>query len=111
MKEIIKQYLDERAKQDELFASSYAKENKSLEECIKYIENRAKELAKGAHCVAVKDAEVFGWAVHYYDEDDIVIEPKREPCSVSTSAPTPTPVKKKKSKKQNDAQLSFLDEL
>lgn len=108
MKEILRQYLDERAKQDEQFAVTYAKENKNLDECVKYIEQEArKKLAKGSQCVAVKDDEVFGWAIHYYDEDDIVVEPKREQCSVSTSAPMPTP--KKESKKQNDAQLTLFD--
>lgn len=32
-KEAIKTYLDERARTDELFAKSYAKENKNLDEC------------------------------------------------------------------------------
>jgi hypothetical protein len=33
-KQTIKAYLDERAKTDELFAVSYAKENKNLDDCI-----------------------------------------------------------------------------
>lgn len=32
-KQAIKAYLDERAKTDELFAVSYAKENKNLDDC------------------------------------------------------------------------------
>lgn len=37
MKQIIKAYLDDRATNDELFAVAYAKEKKSLDECIAYI--------------------------------------------------------------------------
>lgn len=36
-KEAIKSYLDKRARTDELFAKSYAKENKNLDECCSYI--------------------------------------------------------------------------
>jgi len=36
-KQTIKAYLDKRASEDELFANSYAKENKNIDECINYI--------------------------------------------------------------------------
>lgn len=42
-KQTIKAYLDERAKTDELFAASYAKENKSLDGCIEYILSEVKK--------------------------------------------------------------------
>lgn len=66
-KETIKTYLDKCAAEDELFAETYKKENKSLDECCNYIMQCAKE--GGAQ--GYTDPEVFGWAVHYYDEDDI----------------------------------------
>lgn len=66
-KNAIKAYLDKRADEDELFAVTYKKENKNLEECFNYVMERAQ---KGG-CQAYADEEVFGWAVHYYDEDDI----------------------------------------
>ena len=50
---------------------SLNKENKSLEECGQYILQEARK--KGSH-VAMTDKEVFGLAVHYYDEDDITIK-------------------------------------
>ena len=67
----IKSYLDERAKADELFAKAYNKENKSIDECCSYILGEAK---KRGNAVAIFDAEVFGMAVHYYDEDNIKVE-------------------------------------
>lgn len=69
-KEAIKSYLDERARTDELFAKSYAKENKNLDECCSYIMGEAR---KRGNAVAMSDTEVFGLAVHYYDEDGIKV--------------------------------------
>jgi hypothetical protein len=69
-KEAIKSYLDERAGTDELFAKSYAKENKNQDECCSYIMGEAR---KRGNAVAMSDTEVFGLAVHYYDEDDIKV--------------------------------------
>lgn len=69
-KETIKHYLDRRAEQDELFAQTYAKEGKTLEECCNYIIGEAR---KRGNAVAMTDEEVFGLAVHYYDEDDIKV--------------------------------------
>lgn len=66
-KETIKNYLDKRASEDELFAVTYQKENKNLDECCNYVMKCAKDGA----CNGYSDEEVFGWAVHYYDEDDI----------------------------------------
>lgn len=68
----IKNYLDERAKNDELFAKAYAKPNKSIDECYKYILGEARK--KGT-AVGMSHEEVYGLAVHYYDEDDIKINP------------------------------------
>ena len=78
IKETIKAYLDKRAEEDELFAQSYAKENKSIDECIKYILGEAYKLGNSSF---VSDEEVYGWAVHYYDEDDVVIN--KIPTSVN----------------------------
>ena len=66
-KETIKAYLEKRASEDELFAVTYKKENKNLDECCNYVMKCAKDGACGGYA----DEEVFGWAVHYYDEDDI----------------------------------------
>ena len=64
-KQIIQSYLEERAKNDPLFASVYAKPNKNINECFDYILSEAK---KRGNAVCMSDDEVFGLAVHYYDE-------------------------------------------
>lgn len=66
----IGEYLAKRAETDPSVARSLAKENKSLAECYVYVRNQAKKQAING-CACVDDETVFGWAVHYYDEDDI----------------------------------------
>lgn len=81
-KEAIKNYLDERARTDELFAKAYAKEGKSIDECFSYILGEARK--KGTQ-VCMSDEEVFGLAVHYYDEDNIKVSHVREGARVATT--------------------------
>lgn len=84
-KQAIKAYLDKRAEEDSLFAPKYANEKKSIDECCSYIMGEAR---KRGNAVAISDEEVYGMAVHYYDEDDIKINrlPAGEKTSVSSSA-------------------------
>lgn len=72
-KDRIKDYLDERARQDELFAKSYAKTNKNIDECYEYIVGEARKQCKDSDSVCISDDVVYGWAVHYYDEDNIKV--------------------------------------
>lgn len=69
----IKEYLDARAKEDVKFAEKYSNEKKSIEECCRFILGEMKKKAKSGMYGAT-DAEVFGLAVHYYDEEDIKVE-------------------------------------
>ena len=63
----IKAYLDKRASEDSQFAESYAKEGKSVEECCNYILNQVQK----SGCNGFADDEIYGMAVHYYDEDNL----------------------------------------
>lgn len=69
----IKEYLDARAKEDVKFAEKYSNEKKSIEECCRFILSEMRKKAKSGMYGAT-DAEVFGLAVHYYDEEDIKVE-------------------------------------
>lgn len=82
VKVAIKGYLDERARTDELFARCYAKEGKSLDECVAFIVGEAR---KRGSAVCMTDAEVFGLAVHYYDEDGIVVAEVPDVCCGSVA--------------------------
>lgn len=83
----IKSYLDKRAEEDQVFAQTYAKPNKSIKECCKYICGIVEKQRKNNEkCVACSDEEVFGLAVHYYDEDEIVVEaPKTQIKAISST--------------------------
>lgn len=90
--EILKAYLDERAKTDELFAKTYAKENKAFERCWQYVFQEAAKYAvncPGGKAAAIMSEDVFAWAVHYYDEDGLDIDKPK---------PTPQPVAKTETK-------------
>jgi len=66
-KKTIKAYLEQRASKDELFAVSYRKAHKNIDDCITYILNAVQK----SQCNGFTDDEIYSMAVHYYDEDDI----------------------------------------
>ena len=66
-KSTIQNYLNKRAEEDELFAATLKKENKNIDECINYIFQQVQKSGLNGF----DDDEIFGMAVHYYDEDDI----------------------------------------
>jgi hypothetical protein len=82
-KEIIKAHLDKMAQQDFAFAERYKLESKNLNSCCDYIRTQAKKHAK-AGCAAIEDAVVYGWAVHYYMEDSVIIDTNAK-AKVTTS--------------------------
>lgn len=68
-KNIIKEYLDERSENDELFALKYASEKKNIDDCVTYILNTVQK----SGCNGFADDEIFSMAVHYYDEENIEV--------------------------------------
>lgn len=61
----IKDYLDDRATNDPLFRPVYEQEGKSIKECAKFIYGLVKESGR----TGFNDEEIYGMAVHYYQED------------------------------------------
>ena len=76
-KSVIQCYLENRASYDELFAESFRKENKNIDECVTYI---LSEVQKSG-CSGFSDDEIYSMAVHYYDEDNIEVG-KPNSCKV-----------------------------
>lgn len=111
MEQAIKIYLDKRAKEDSLFAEVYKKANKSIKGCCKYIYSKARELAKGGNAVGVDESTVYGWAVHYYDEDDIKVDKVKERVEVVAPAAVQEPVKEEKPVKQKPTRKKTKQEL
>ena len=65
----IRTYLDNMAKSDALFAIKYANPSKSLSECITYIICQVQK----SGCNGFEDDEIFGMAVHYWEENEIEV--------------------------------------
>ena len=68
-KTAIQNYLEYRAATDELFAPLFANPNKSIDECCKYIICEVHKSGMNGF----DDDEIFGMAVHYYDENEIEV--------------------------------------
>lgn len=66
-KHTIQDYLEKRAKTDQLFDKSFSKPNKNIDGCITYILNEVQR----SGCNGFEDSEIFGMAVHYYDKDNL----------------------------------------
>lgn len=88
--QVIQTYLAKRAAEDELFAVKYKDESKSVAKCCAYIKEQARKQAQNG-CAIIEDAQVFGWAVHYYDEsmptdgkaDAAVVDANQGDCVVA----------------------------
>ncbi len=65
----IRTYLDKMAESDALFAVKYANPSKSLSECITYIICQVQK----SGCNGFEDDEIFGMAVHYWEESEIEV--------------------------------------
>ena len=62
-------YLEQRAAEDALFAKNYRNPAKNMDDCITYILN----YVKNSGCNGFTDGEIYGQAVHYYDENEIEV--------------------------------------
>lgn len=73
---VIKEYLDNYAAADEQFAAKYA--DKNIEDCIQFILGTVKESGVSGFT----DDEVYGMALHYYDEENIEIKERFDKATV-----------------------------
>jgi hypothetical protein len=62
-------YLNDNA--SEVLAAKINAGKKTLAGAVNYATEEARALAKGSGCVCVDDATVFGWVIHYFEEDSI----------------------------------------
>lgn len=68
-KQTIKAFLDSKAASDKLFAESYNKSHKNLDDCITYLLN----WVQASGCAGFSDMEIYGQCIHFYEEDGIDI--------------------------------------
>lgn len=81
----IKEHLDSVAAGDPVFAEKYGSKSKSLDQCCDFICTQVKKSGR----TAFADEEIFGMAVHYYDEENPgeITDGASSGCSVVCSAP------------------------
>ena len=127
--ELVKAYLEEHASQElaekinngTLFTKDGVPltNKKTLAGFMKYACEEARKLAqKGANAACVEDSVVYGWAIHYFEEDSIegalytLDGAEYEPASKTVSKPAPKPALKpadeKKQETTNKDQFSFF---
>ena len=95
-KRTIEAYLAQRAAEDTLFAATYKKPNKNIDDCVTYILNEVRT----SGCNGFTDGEIFSMAVHYYDEDNIEVgEPINARVLVNHTVEL-TPEEKEEARKQ-----------
>ena len=88
---------------------------KTLQGCWNYITAEAKKQAVNG-CACIEDNTVFGWAMHYFEEDTIKegATPKPKTAPKTTTPPKATPTAKPKATPTiqtppKQEQLSFFD--
>ena len=95
-KTAIQNYLEYRAATDELFAPLFANPNKSIDECCKYIICEVHKSGMNGF----DDDEIFGMAVHYYDENEIEVG-KPIQCQVAVNHVVELTAEEKAEARQN----------
>lgn len=119
---IILQYLENNA--SEVLAEKINSGKKTLADCWKFITECARKQAKNG-CACIQDDVVFGWAVHFFEEDSIKPEPPKKEYINQTmpngqvkrveakkkEVPKKEPVKKEKEEDNwlEKAQISIFD--
>lgn len=88
-KEALKGYLEQLAIHDDLFAKTMEKPNKNIDDCATYILNTVKKSGRQGFA----DDEIYSMAIHYYDEDTIVVGEKIS-ARVVINQPLAAPVQK-----------------
>ena len=68
-KELIKYYLDNRAKEDELFRAKYETTTRTIDDVVNYIFHAVQQ----SGCCGLSDMEVYAMAVHAIDESHLEI--------------------------------------
>lgn len=103
----IKEYLEENA--SDILAFKINTGNKTLKGCWSYIVQEAKKVYESMNGkkdggVGIENETVYGWAIHYFEENEI-----KETKEVVKQNKNTTPKPKKEEDEQVDGQLSLFD--
>ena len=95
-KRTIQMHLEQRAAEDALFAKNYRNPAKNIDDCVTYILNYVQR----SGCNGFTDGEIFGQAVHYYDENEIEVG-KLIQCQVAVNHVVELTAEEKAEARQN----------
>jgi hypothetical protein len=68
-KQVIEEYVNNFASTNATFAEKFSNKSKNIDDCITYILNKV----KASGCNGFADDEIFGMAIHYYEEQNIEV--------------------------------------
>lgn len=102
-------YLEENA--SDALVEKINSGNKTLEQCFAYIREQARNEAQSG-CAMIEDKVVYGWAIHFFEEDEIKVKEKgkTKPIPEPKEIVKKTETKKKPTKtvEKNEEQLSLF---
>jgi len=79
----IADHVIEQCKKVPAFIEKVLNEKKTLEECYDYIVSEARKLkTEKSSCVRVADDVVYGWALHYFQEENLKFKSGKENLKV-----------------------------
>jgi len=81
MEKVIEAYIQRLASVDPAFKKKVDNPKKNIDDCLTYIINTVKEAKRSGWA----DAEIFGMAIHYYDEEDVKVGARNNPSSYSVN--------------------------
>lgn len=99
-------YLGQRAEEDTLFAKKYRNPAKNIDECVTHILNYVQK----SGCSGFTDGEIFGQAIHYYEENEIEVG-KPMNCQVVVNHVVELTEEEKAEARQNAARRYQEEEL
>ena len=99
-------YLEPRAEEDALFAKKYRNPAKNMDECVTHILNYVQK----SGCSGFTDGEIFGQAIHYYEENEIEVG-KPMNCQVVVNHVVELTEEEKAEARQNAARRYQEEEL
>ena len=107
--EIVLNYLKNNV--TDILAEKINAGKKTLQGCWNFIVGEARKKSV-SNCACIEDREVFGWAVHYFQEDSISeckSAPAVKTAITAEKKPAPKPEEKPKVKKVEEEQISIFD--
>jgi len=84
-------YLKENASAELIWKINTGK--KTLAGALEYVTGEAKKQAEGASSICMDDDTVFGWMIHFFEEDEIKQPKTRQSTTVPSRVKKKAPVK------------------